>query len=143
MAVLRFLIVLLALYTTSSLHAQVNNEAIKSSLILSFNEISLVGSSQEAVYRDLATLCEDKGCDLVEIVEFLPNLPSSNRNLSTFLKRNNYSFDMDLPCDSLATLILSSIEENLLVQSFMQRSEERPARVYHALVKWLNLYKES
>ena len=35
-------------------HAQVGNKEIKSCRVLSFNEISLVGSGQEAVYQDIA-----------------------------------------------------------------------------------------
>ena len=143
MVFLRTFLIFLAVSFTVLLHAQVDNKEIKSCLVLSFNEISLVGSDQEAVYQDLASLCETGACSIEEIANFLPNLPSSNRNLSTFLKRKNYSFETDIPTDSLATLVLLSIEDNLLVKSFMERSEDRPTRVYTALVKWLNLFKES
>lgn len=143
MVFLRTSLIFLAISFTTLLHSQVDNKEIKSCLILSFNEISLVGSNQEAVYLDIASLCETGDCSLEEIVSLLPNLPSSNRNLSTFLKRNNYSFEADLHSDSLATLVLLSIEDNLLVKSFMERSEDRPTRLHTALVKWLNLFKES
>jgi len=143
MVFLRTLLIFLAVSTATLLYAQVDNKKIKSCLVLSFNEISLVGSDQEAVYQDVASLCETGECSIEEIASFLPNLPSSNRNLSTFLKRKNYSFETDLPTDSLATLVLLSIEDNLLVKSFMERSEDRPTRLHTALVKWLNLFKES
>lgn len=143
MVFLRIFLIFLAVSFTVLLHAQVDNKEIKSCLVLSFNEISLVGSDQEAVYQDLASLCETGACSIEEIANFLPNLPSSNRNLSTFLKRKNYSFETDISTDSLATLVLLSIEDNLLVKSFMERSEDRPTRVHKALVKWLNLFKES
>ena len=92
---------------------------------------------------DISDLSQFKDGSIEEIASFLPNLPSSNRNLSTYLKRKNYSFDTDLPTDFLATLVLLSIEDNLLVKSFMERSEDRPTRLHTALVKWLNLFKES
>ena len=140
---MRSFLILSAAIVTPILHAQVGNEEIKSCLVLSFNEVSLLGSDQEAVYQDLAELCKTGECSLQEIINLFPNLPSSNRNLSTFLKRKNHSFEADLPADSLATLVLLSIGDNLLVESFMQRSEDRPTRVYTALVNWLNLFKES
>ena len=143
MVFLRTLLIFSAVSTATLLYAQVDNKEIKSCLVLSFNEISLVGSDQEPVYQDIASLCETGECSIEEIASFLPNLPSSNRNLSTFLKRKNYSFETDLPTDSLATLVLLSIEDNLLVKSFMERSEDRPTRLHTALVKWLNLCKES
>ena len=143
MDILRTVLIFFAVSITTLLHAQVDNKEIKSCLVLSFNEISLLGSDQEAVYQDIAFLCGTGECSIEEIATFLPNLPNSNRNLSTFLKRINYSFETDLPSDSLATLVLLSIEDNLLVKSFMERSEDRPARLHTALVKWLNLFKES
>ncbi|HAB90041.1 MAG TPA: hypothetical protein DCF84_05845 [Bacteroidetes bacterium] len=143
MDILRTVLIFLAVSITTLLHAQVDNKEIKSCLVLSFNEISLLGSDQEAVYQDIASLCGTGDCSIEEIATFLPNLPSSNRNLSTFLKRKHYSFETDLPSDSLASIILLSIEDNLLVKSFMERSEDRPTRVHTALVKWINLFKES
>ncbi len=143
MVFLKTLLIFLAVSITTLLHAQVDNKEIKSCLVLSFNEVSLLGSDQESVYQDIASLCETSSCSIEEISSFLPNLPSSNRNLSTFLKRKNYFFETDLPSDSLAILVLLSIEDNPLVKSFMERSEDRPTRVHAALVKWLNLFKES
>ena len=77
MVFLRIFLIFLAVSFTVLLHAQVDNKEIKSCLVLSFNEISLVGSDQEAVYQDLASLCETGACSVEEIANFLPNLPSS------------------------------------------------------------------
>lgn len=71
------------------------------------------------------------------------DLPAANRNISTFLKRQDFTFNSELSTDSLATEILASIDQNPLVQSFMQRSETRATEVHLSLAKWLTTFKDS
>ena len=61
---LRTFLIFLAVSFTALLHAQVGNKEIKSCLVLSFNEISLVGSGQEAVYQDIASYAETGECSI-------------------------------------------------------------------------------
>lgn len=140
---IRILFFLFVLMSCSSAFAQLANSDIKSALVLSFNEVSLSGGEQKAVYLEMEASCHAGTCSIQEINTLLEKLPAANRNLSTFLKRQDFAINKDLSTDSLATEILASINDNPLVLSFMQRSETRPTEVHLSLVKWLTTFKDS
>ena len=140
---IRNLFFLFVLLSCSSAFAQLANNEIKSALVLSFNEVSLSGSKHEAVYLNMEDLCLTGSCTMQQVNALFENLPAANRNISTFLKRQDFTFNSELSTDSLATEILASIDQNPLVQSFMQRSETRAKEVHLSLAKWLTTFKDS
>ena len=140
---IRNLFFLFVFMTCSSAFAQLAKNDIKSALVLSFNEVSLSGSKHEAAYSTMEDLCLEGRCTIQQVDSLFGDLPAANRNLSTFLKRQDFPINTELSTDSLATEILASINDNPLVQSFMQRSETRPTEVHSSLAKWLTTFKDS
>ena len=99
---IRNLFFLFVLLSCSSAFAQLANNDIKSALVLSFNEVSLSGSKHEAVYLNMEDLCLTGSCTMQQVNALFENLPAANRNISTFLKRQDFTFNSELSYRNLS-----------------------------------------